>query len=210
MDVGEWLESWSFFIKNTGFSQVRDGAAVSLANMWADQPRSWRIFWDCNKNSSESREGFQVDVKELARMAAGDLVTEDRLEVFGEALMRDGAATSRRSSMTPYLIEREVLLWRKCYWLDIAFFVSYLWFGNRKIPCAPRDCWKSFCAEKTGIDNSRRKTHSRTMQRWAGTSRTHAWPRAKNWQRTTLNHLHSNDMPAGCPFRWKRLVSDLI
>jgi DNA repair ATPase RecN len=107
-------------------AHVGGRAAVSLANMLSDQSRSCQVvsithspsvaaaadlhiviqkysheenFGSATRTAASLVEGSSRR-KELARMAAGDLVTEEA-EVFAEALMRDGAATNRRSSMTP-------------------------------------------------------------------------------------------------------------
>jgi DNA repair ATPase RecN len=103
-------------------AHVGGRAAVSLANMLLDQSRSCQVVSITHspsvaaaadlhiviqKHSHEGNFGSATRTaaslvkgssrrKELARMAAGGLVTEEA-EVFAEALMRDGAATSRRS-----------------------------------------------------------------------------------------------------------------
>jgi DNA repair ATPase RecN len=107
-------------------AHVGGRAAVSLANMLSDQSRSCQVvsithspsvaaaadlhiviqkdshkdnFGSATRTAASLVEGSSRR-KELARMAAGDLVTEEA-EVFAEALMRIGAATSRRSPMEP-------------------------------------------------------------------------------------------------------------
>ena len=107
-------------------AHVGGRAAVSLANMLSDQSLSCQVVSITHSPSVAAAADLHIVIQkypyeensgsatrtaanlveglsrrnELARMAAGGLVTEEA-EVFAEALMRDGAATSRRGSSEP-------------------------------------------------------------------------------------------------------------